>query len=294
MFYNSESKFCRAKRGMVFILGLFVCFNLIAWVVVYDLNKPRLLEICFFDVGQGDSIFIETPEKQQILIDGGPSSVILEKLAQEMPFYDKTIDLIILTHPEHDHIRGLFDVLERYEVENILWTGVINNTNEYKEWIRLIKNEGADIKIAQAGQEITLSESIFIDILYPFENLDNKEIKQTNDTSIVARLVFNDVSFLFTGDISKKIELELVERKSKLKSRVLKVGHHGSKTSSHHDFLEMVSAEIGIIQCGKDNRYGHPYEEVLSRLEESDIDILRTDEKGDIKILSDGDNYKIK
>jgi len=280
------------KRIVWIILGVLVCFNLIVWVVVYDLNKPRLLEVSFFDVGQGDSIFIETPEKQQILIDGGPSSVILEKLAQEMPFYDKTIDLIILTHPEHDHMRGLLDVLERYEVENILWTGVIRDSNEWKEWMRLLDEEGAQIKIAEKGQRIMLSESVFIDILYPFENLNNKEIKQTNDTSIVAYLSFNNTSFLFTGDISKKIEAKLIEQGS-LDSRVLKIAHHGSKTSSSQEFLESVSPEIAVIQVGK-NSYGHPYEEVLSRLKESDIDILRTDEKGDIKIASDGDNYKIK
>jgi len=273
-------------------LGLLVCFNLIAWVVVYDLNKPRLLEVVFFNVGQGDSIFIETPEKQQILIDGGPSSVVLEKLGQEMPFYDNTIDLIILTHPEHDHMRGLFDVLERYEVENILWTGVIRDTNEWKEWMRLLDAEGAQIRIAERGQRIMLSESVFIDILHPFENLNNQEIKQTNDTSVVAYLSFNNTSFLFTGDISKKTEAKLIEQVS-LDSKVLKIAHHGSKTSSSQEFLESVSPEIAVIQVGK-NSYGHPYEEVLSRLEESDIDILRTDQNNDIKIVSDGINYKVK
>ncbi len=168
----------------------------------------------------------------------------------------------------------------------------IRDTNEWKEWMRLLDAEGAKIKIAERGQRIMLSESIFIDILNPFENLDNKEIKRTNDTSVVAYLSFNNTSFLFTGDISKKIEAKLIEQ-GNLDSDVLKIAHHGSKTSSSQIFLESVSPEIAVIQVGE-NSYGHPYEEVLSRLEESDIDILRTDEKGDIKIVSDGNNYKVK
>ena len=159
-----------------------------------------------------------------------------------MAFYDRTIDLMILTHPEHDHLFGLLGVLKRYEIKNILWTGIVRDTAEYQEWIRLIKEEGANIIIAEVGQKIVLSENIYLFIIYPFENLENQEVKYTNDSSIVAELVFNDVSFLFTGDISKKIEKQL-----SVDSDVLKIAHHVSKTSTSLYFVEIVSLEFSFI-----------------------------------------------
>ncbi len=283
------------KKLIWVVLGILVCLNVVAWVVVWNLSQPRFLEVVFFDVGQGDAIFIETPDGFQVLIDGGPDLTVLEKLAEEMAFYDRTIDLIILTHPEHDHYFGLFEVLKRYGIKNILWTGIIRDTAEYQEWISLIEKEGAEITIAQAGQRIVLQKEplIYLDILYPFENLENQETKYTNDTSIVAELVFNDVSFLFTGDISKKIEKELVYEYIDLNSDVLKVAHHGSKTSSCLEFLEAVSPELAVITVGE-NRWGHPNQEVLANLQQFNIEILITRELGDIKVVSDGSNFKVK
>lgn len=271
------------------VLGILVFLNILAWIAVFNLSRPQVLEVIFFDVGQGDAIFIETPEKQQILIDGGPSSVILEKLAKEMPFWDRTIDLVILTHPEADHLAGLIEVFKRYKIENILWTGVVRDSAEYKEWKRAIKEEGANIKIAQNGQRIIASKTV-LEVLYPFENLEGKELKNSNDTSIVSKLVFNDISFLFTGDISQEVEKALVLNQVKhnlIDSDVLKVAHHGSKYSSSEEFLATVSPELAVIQVGKSS-YGHPAQELLNRLKNFDIKILRTDKDGDIKIISDG------
>lgn len=271
------------KPAWIILAGLF-CLNLIAWVVVYDLSRSKPLEVVFFDVGQGDSIFIETPNGVQVLIDGGPDLTILEKLAEEMPFYDRTIDLIILTHPERDHLFGFLEVLKSYHVENILWTGIVRETAEWREWVRLIEEEGAEIRIAQAGQKIIIQEDplIFMEVLYPFENLESQEIKNSNDSSIVAELVFNDISFLFTGDISKKIEKQL-----SVDSDVLKIAHHGSKTSTCLEFLEIVSPEIAVITVGE-NSYGHPHPEVLANLDQFGIQVLITKELGDIKIISNG------
>ena len=275
------------KKLVWVILGVLVGVNVLAWVVVRELSSLNL-EVVFFDVGQGDSIFIETPSGFQVLIDGGPDLTVLEKLGEEMSFYDRTIDLLILTHPDRDHLFGLLEVLKRYEIKNILWTGIVKDTAEWKEWKRLIGEEGANIIIAEAGQEIILSENIYLSILYPFESLEGQETKYTNDTSIVAELVFNNVSFLFTGDISKKIEKQL-----STDSDVLKIAHHGSKTSTSLEFLEIVSPELAVISVGE-NSWGHPNPEVLSNLEEFGIDILITKELGDIKIVSDGNNFSIK
>lgn len=270
--------------------------NFFVWLAVYNLSASSELKVVFFDVGQGDAIFIETPKKQQVLIDGGPSSVILEKLAGGMPFYDRTIDLIILTHPEKDHIFGLLEVLKKYSVKNILWTGVVRKTAEWDEWVDLIGKEKADIKIAIAGQKISIGRPglpIFLEILSPFENLEGREFKDSNETSIVNNLVFGENSFLFTGDIEEKAEKELIAKKINLDSDILKVAHHGSKTSTSLEFLKEVSPEIAIIPVGE-NSYGHPHPEVLANMKNFGIEILIAKEKGDIKIFSDGKNLKLK
>ena len=287
----------KRKNDVFVILGILFALNILAWLAVYELNKPQLLEVNFFDVGQGDAIFIETPSQHQILIDGGPSPLILEKLVESLPFWDRTIDLIVLTHPESDHLVGLIEVLKRYKVENILWTGILRDTAEYKEWQRLIRDETAEIFIAKAGQKIILSKSdinSFIDVLYPFENLEGQEFKNSNNTSIVAKLIFGENSFLFTGDAYKSVEKKLIDKEINLASDVLKVGHHGSKTSNSEEFIEKVSPEIAVISAGQDNPYQHPHQETLDTLEKYGIKILRTDKNGDIQILCDSQSLKLK
>jgi competence protein ComEC len=283
-------------RVAFLILGFLFFLNVLTWITVYDLNKPNFFEVIFFDVGQGDAIFIETPQNHQILIDGGPGSAILERLAKEMPFWDRTIDLIILSHPEHDHMAGLIEVLKRYKVDNILWTGVARNTSEYNEWVGLVEEEGAIIKIAQAGQKIELGPPVDMGlyILSPSENLEGETVKNINNTSIIARLVFAENSFLFTGDAYKSIEEKLVESGIDLDSDVLKVGHHGSKTSTSEEFIRAVTPEIAVISAGKNNPYHHPHQETLETLGKYDIKVLRTDKDGDVKILCDSQSLKLK
>lgn len=278
------------KKFIFPLLGFLFLFNILAWLAVYDLYQSRFFEVDFFDVGQGDAVFVETPWNHQILIDGGPDSTILEKVAKNLPFWDNDLDLIILTHPEEDHLTGLIEVLKRYKVENILWTGVVRDTAEYKEWERLIEKEKAKIFIAQADQKIEIQESDF-NILYPFENLAGEVVKDSNNTSIIIRLTFGENSFLLTGDAHKSIEKNLLDNNTNLESDILKVAHHGSKSSNSEDFIAKVSPEIAVISVGKNNRYGHPAQEVLDTLNKYGIRILRTDKDGDVKIISDGKNY---
>ncbi|KKQ67999.1 MAG: hypothetical protein A3F95_01300 [Candidatus Nealsonbacteria bacterium RIFCSPLOWO2_12_FULL_39_31] len=282
------------KKSVLGVLGVLVFLNIFVWLGVYYESGQKLLRVDFFAVGQGDSMFIETPKGRQVLIDGGPDATVLEKLAKEMLFYDRTIDLVILTHPEKDHVFGLLEVLKKYEIKNILWTGAVRDTVEWQEWSRLIKEAGAKIKIARAGERVVLQKKplIYLDILFPFESLEEKEFKDSNDTSIVARLVFGENSFLFTGDATIKTEKDLIAENVFLDSDVLKVAHHGSKTSSSENFLKTVSPEIAIIEVGE-NSYGHPTSEVLATLKQFGIHILRTDQDGDIKIVSDGEEVKI-
>jgi len=283
------------KKSVLVVLGTLFFLNVFAWIGVYYSSRQQLLEVDFFSVGQGDAIFIETPRGQQVLIDGGPDATVLKKLAAAMPFYDRTIDLVVLTHPEKDHLFGLLEVLKKYEVKNILWTGVARDTAEWQEWTRLIKDERAKIEIAQAGERAILQERplAYFDVLFPVKSLNGKEFEDSNDTSVVVRLVFGRDSFLFMGDATTKTEDDLIAKNVFLDSGVLKVGHHGSKTSTSENFVKSVSPKIAVIEVGKNN-YGHPTSEVLAILQKFDIQTLRTDQDGDIKIFSNGENLKIK
>jgi beta-lactamase superfamily II metal-dependent hydrolase len=218
-----------------------------------------------------------------------------------MPFWDRTIDLVILTHPESDHMQGLLDILQRYKADYILWTGVEKTAPEYDAWINILEKQkgqkgttGAKIIITRAGQEIKAG-NVLIDTLFPFKSLEGQEMKNTsNDTCVVSHLIFGKNSFLFTGDLSSKGEAELVSAKSDIASDVLKVGHHGSKYSTSDLFLENVKPKIAVISVGKNNSYGHPTPEVLQRLEKFGIKMFRTDINGDIEMISDGNNINIK
>jgi competence protein ComEC len=183
--------------------------------------------------------------------------------------------------------------LKRYEVENVLWTGIVRDIPEYKEWLNLIEKEKANIKTAKAGQKIFCKNCQWeIEIFYPFESLEGMEFEDSNNTSIVSKLIFGNSSFLFTGDIYKDVEENLALTPFDLNSKILKVAHHGSKTSSSEKFLEKVSPEIAVISVGE-NKYGHPNKETLEILEKYGIRVLRTDREGDIKIISDSKKYEV-
>lgn len=281
-----------SKKYQVIILIGLLATTVVVWIFVFTQESGELLKITFFDVGQGDAEFIETPDKKQILIDGGPGLSILEKLGKAMPFYDRYIDLIILTHPEYDHINGLIEIIKRYDIGAIITTGVINDTDQYKEWIRIIKEKEIPIYIAQAGGKLDLGNNIFMDILHPFENLAGKKVSNTNNSSIVNKLIYNDFEVLFTGDIEKSTENRLISAGINLNSDILKIAHHGSKTSTGEEFLRAVNALLAIIEVGKDNQYGHPHQEVLDRMK--NLSIFTTGVDGNIKIFSDGEKFYVK
>ena len=269
-------------------LALIILFSgaVFIWSVVFTFADNEFLEVCFFDVGQGDAIFIETPDQKQILIDGGPDKIILEKLNKTIAFYDRTIDLIILTHPDADHITGLIEVLKYYDVKYILTSGVEKDTAVYRKWRELIEEKNIPLILAQSGQKIFLDENIFLEIIWPEQSLIESFSKPANNASIVGKLVYGDIEFLLTGDIEKKVENYLVNQNLNLESDILKAPHHGSKTSSSYNFVEMINPQASVISVGRDNQYKHPNDEVLERLKNSVI--YRTDEDGDIKILTNG------
>lgn len=277
------------KTDIIFIgLILLIGANVFVWQFVFGLNSN--LKVVFFDIGQGDSIFIETPQKHQILIDGGPSSKVVEKLGKQMPFWDKTIDLVILTHPDYDHLKGLLDVLDNYKIQNILWTSEKSEGKTFESWLLKIKQENANIVLAKSGT-LVLAGKAKMEILYPLE-LPKQDLQNNNITSIAAKLSFGNTNLFFAGDINKKAEQDIILQDIDIKANVLKVSHHGSRSATSQEFLASVQPEIALISVGKKNNYGHPHQEVLSNLLEFGIKVKRTDELGDIKITSDGGNFK--
>ena len=276
------------------MIFLFI-ISVLVWVGLFiEENNNDFLKVKFFDVGQGDAELIITPDKKQVLIDGGPDLSILEKLGKSMPFYDRYIDLVILTHPEADHLNGLIEVLKRYQVGAIITSGVVRNTEQYKQWVEIIKEKNISVYIAKANGEIDFNNDIRVKILYPLENMLGKELSDSNNSSIVAQLVYHNFEILFTGDIEKSVENKLISNPSAsgLNSDILKIAHHGSKTSSGEEFLKAVNALMAVIEVGKDNKYGHPHQEVLDRLVNQKI--FQTGRDGDVEILSNGINFFVK
>jgi len=259
--------------------------NIFSWAVAWDISKDKGLEICFFDVGQGDSIFIMASQGQQVLIDGGPDNSVIKKLESKMPFWDRSIDLIVLTHPDKDHLFGLIEVLKRYKVKNILWTGVDSDSSLLQEWLNVIEKERAKIWIAKQDLNIEISTYLNIDVLYPFEKLEGRIVSNTNDTSIVLILESNGEKVLLTGDISSQVEDLLIENNLPISADILKIAHHGSKYSSSDDFLKAVNPSVAVISVGENNPYNHPSPDVLAKLEDSGINILQTSKQKDICLI---------
>jgi len=285
----------RAQKFSIVILVLIIfCLSLLGYLLhghpapdgaEQDFN----LEVDFLDVGQGDSILIKTPFEQNILIDGGPDNSVINQLGKNLPFYDKTIDLMVLTHPDADHVTGLPEVLNRYKVKKVLYTGLVHTTPAFLEWLRLIKEKNIPMQVAVAGQKINLGQNLDLEILWPDKSYEGQRVEENNMTSIVAKLVYGQTTFLFTGDAPVEVEDVMIGETStfRLRSDVLKVAHHGSKNSSSKDFLQAVRPKYAIIPVGKDNKFGHPSLRVLDSLKDLSINILRTDLGGAIKCTSD-------
>lgn len=278
-----------AKQKLVYLL-LFplMIITVLIWYAVFYLENHQGLTLDFFDVGQGDAIFIQTPNFNQVLIDGGPNDAVLSGLAQSMSFWDRSIDLLVLTHPHADHLDGLLGVLKRYKIDMVLETGVNHSIPEYEEWRNLLREKKVKVVIAKIGQRVRLSDTAYLDILAPLENFAGMSPKNLHEAVIVSRLVYASTSVLLMGDAEKALEYQLASSGVNLKSSILKVGHHGSKTSTSEEFLRAVSPRLAVISAGRKNRYGHPYQEVLDRLARAGIKILRTDLDNNVELVSDG------
>ena len=293
----AKNRFLRTveTRALVGAAGVLFVLTLLAWRGLPD----GRLHVVFLDVGQGDAIFIQTPSGKQVLIDGGPSErVLLSQLGRQMPFWDRTLDVMLLTHPDTDHVTGLVPVLERYQVETVIHRQVELESEVYDYWLRLVEAEGATIYRGEVGLRLALDEGVDASrplemvVLHPgAEPVSGKE-GNANNNSVVTRLTYGQVSVLLTGDIEAEVEQRLVARGATLASTVLKAAHHGSCSSTTDEFLGAVEPEMVVISVGADNDFEHPCDEVLGRSE--GLPVYRTDEQGTVEIISDGAQLWIK
>lgn len=274
-----------------YILGFLFLVTVLIWYAVAAEDRGGKLTVAFLDVGQGDAIFVESPTGTQMLIDGGPNAAVLRELGKVMPFYDRTIDMILVSNPDKDHMGGFLDVLRAYRVTAVMEPGTMGASAEYKTLEESTKKEKVVRITAIRGQKIDLGGGVYFDVLFPDRDVSGLD---TNDGSIVGKLVYGDTSFLLTGDTTEAVEEYLVLLDGKrLDADVLKVGHHGSKTSTSEALLGFASPAMAVISAGKDNRYGHPHAEVLERLKQFEAETLGTYERGTIVMESDGESVRV-
>ncbi len=271
-----------SKNKIKIIVFVVLLVVLLIWFYVDYYEKKS--EIIFLDVGQGDSCLIDLAGDNEILIDGGPNKTVLYKLGKYLPIYNRSIELMVLTHPHADHVSGLVEVLKRYEVKKVMQTGTAYNSEVYEYFQQLIKQKNIENLKPEDFNSLSLAEGFDLEIIYPQENLANKKFDDVNEASIVFRLNTLDKNFLLTGDISLEVEDYILESfgGEVLRADVLKVAHQGSDTSSGVGFLEAVNPNWAVISVGENN-FGHPSLRVIRRLQRVGADILRTDRDGDVR-----------
>lgn len=286
LYHVVMSRSVLAVRFLILISLLFLIGLIWYQAEAINLNHSQNLKVRFLDVGQGDSVYVVTPDGYELLIDGGPSAAVLGKISKYKSFFDRSIDMVLATHYDTDHIGGLVDVLSRYEIDWIIESGATSDTPAAQAFDLAVDNEGAKIIKAQSGQVIKLGAYVTLKIFSPLGDAGNWE---SNTASAVVQVVYGDIELMLTGDAPLSIEEYLVDYyRSELESEVLKLGHHGSKTSSSENFIKTVAPKYAVVSAGKNNRYGHPHQEVVERVLNNNISLVSTIDSGTITFVSDG------
>lgn len=283
----------KSERLTGIVLALLLL--LVAAVSYAALREDRrgLLTVSFLDVGQGDAIFIDAPSGRQVLIDGGPADGgVLRRISRAMPWYDRSIDLVIATHPDADHVSGLIDILERYRIGTIVKSSVQGDTKTFAAFNAAVESERAPIVSAIRGRLIDLGGGAYLQLLSPDRPVEGVE---TNEGCVVARLVFGKTSFMLPCDATRGVEAYLAALDgSALHSDVLKAGHHGSKTASSPLFVGLVAPRYVVYSRGCNNTYGHPHQETIDTFARLQIPTLDTCTEGTITFVSDGESVRQK
>lgn len=273
------------KYGLLILFLALVCIDIFIFYIDFQ-NSHSKLEFTMFDIGQGDALFIQSPSGVQILVDSGPPKKILNNLMLSMSPFDKEIDAIIVTNPDADHIGGFVDVLRNYKVDYVLEPGTFNESKVYENLEDEIRNQNIKKILVKKGMTLDMGDGAVIEILFPDRDVSGWS---RNDGSVVARLVYGETSIMLTGDSTIKTEKLILDnnKKEDLKSTILKVGHHGSRTSTSSSFVQAVMPTYALISDGKDNKYGHPHKETLDTLAKYGVQILRTDLQGTVIFTCD-------
>ena len=288
-----QSFFSHARAYLRWYLLLFLTFlGITLWFVVFRESHKGILTFAVLNIGQGDSLFIESPTGTQVLVDGGPDKTLMKEISQIMPWYDRHIDMLVVTNPDKDHYEGFIPLMQKYSVDVVLEPGTTNKYIEYG----VLEKEIADKKIpkilARRGQIVDLGGGAYLQILFPDRDVSGMS---SNDGSIVMRLVYGDTSVALQGDSTAAIEHYLVGLDGgNLKSTILKAGHHGSRTSTTDEYVASVDPKWAVISSGVNNSYGHPHKETLETLNKMRVLALDTCNNGRIIFESDGKNFILK
>lgn len=280
------------EYGKLFFSLFLFLISLVSFSLIVSLVTASPLRVSFLDVGQGDSILVQTPSGKNMLIDGGVSSLVLGRLSGELSYFDHTIDVMVATHPDADHVTGLISALEKYNTDTIVSSPVQGHTKIFSELEKYIEDEHAEMYVVRSGDVIDFHDGVVAYLLYPGANYHEKK-NDTNDASVSMVIIYGDQSFLLTGDLPTTEESKLLTEKLPHNVTVYKVGHHGSKYSSGEQLLSYIKPEYSVISAGKNNRYGHPNPEALDRLGKYTKEIISTIDRGTITFSTDGRNIEL-
>ncbi len=274
------------KKLYKFLLIFLAVVLLSIWAAIAKAPSDKNLHLSVLNVGQGDSILIQTPEHQNILIDGGPDNSVLDGLGQKIPFYSRTVDAVVLTHPHADHLFGLIEVLKRYQIKHIYLTGVVQTTNEYLEFLQTVKDKNIPTSRVKLGDEMSFGETSF-KVLWPADNLQAKTVENLNNSSIVLSVSYHAFSALLMGDLESDSQDLMMNKNSLGHYNLIKIAHHGSSNGFNAALLNQIKPEAAAVSVGADNKYGHPAASTISGLDKLGIKIYRTDRDGTLEFLSD-------
>lgn len=294
---SMNKSFLKRHHLLLIVLALAGAFSIAGIIEQRRLAVSASAHLWFFDVGQGDAALIRDREGKDFLIDGGPDASVLEGLSDAMPFWDRTIDVVLVTHLDSDHYVGLFGVLQKYKVEEIWWSGAAPTTDTARRFVAAVEARGIAQRFVQAGEGFAFADETSFRVLWPREDMKGRIVPPTssnakgggtNDAGIVGVFSCGLERALFTADVSAHVEAKLLDDPSVLRAEVLKVPHHGSAHSSSEAFLDAVHARDAVISDGAGNRYGHPTPRVLSALLERGVHVHRTDREGTIRYACAG------
>lgn len=281
------------NKLLILLISIFLIFTLISCHNPPTSINNDNLQIHFIDVGQGDAVLLTTKDKN-LLIDSGPKEARKDLISYLKDRNINTLDYIILTHPHEDHMGGMAKVISTFNIGKIYSPKITSNSKNYEDFINAIKEKNLKINVIKSGESsINLKDNISITFFSPIENYDNTPLDNINNYSPIIKIAYLNNSIILTGDAEKEIEQKAIEENFPLKADILKVGHHGSSTSTTEDFLSKVNPKIAVISVGKYNKYGHPNKETLDKLKKKDALIYRTDLEGTIILELDGNSiYK--